>query len=419
MARVAHKMSTTRHRNQTPAISQARNPYRKWRCELSRSSHSSRLPNDRLWKLRKVKPSAKKNIAISSWSLDRAVAGVAPRLRSFCRLRHASDLCRGDSCTPPSIGQRPHAFARRVTGRRASGKLSLTAHGESAAGRLDMRGSRLELVHAIDLPVHAFQCGGEHLLALQGVLGCARKACTSLRPFSAHRTAIFARQGALLITHLAQTLAQRLEVIKRSVIDFRMVTAQDDLMLVIAENAALEFAGYGHGGPLVSCAAANEDWYYGHPPYQYSGERALVAGCAMAVNVEPAWRNKPMSGANANPAADGITWHSMAVDQVGRRLTTDIEKGLDAGEASSRLHSSLSVTAHLGNKYLPLGIGAVVILQLLFTNAPPLQRLFDNEAIPLWVWPWLVLGGVAFFLVVEAEKLIIRSSGSLRSAVTA
>src|SRR6516225_2941311 len=62
MARVAHKMSTTRHRNQTPAISQARSPYRKWRCELSRSSHSSQLPNDRLWKLRKVKPSAKENI---------------------------------------------------------------------------------------------------------------------------------------------------------------------------------------------------------------------------------------------------------------------------------------------------------------------------------------------------------------------
>src|SRR5262249_4829216 len=71
-----------------------------------------------------------------------------------------------------------------------------------------------------------------------------------------------ARQGALLIAHLAQTLAQRLEIIKRGVIDFRMVTPQDDLMLVIAENAALEFTGYGHGGPLVSCAVANEDWYY-------------------------------------------------------------------------------------------------------------------------------------------------------------
>jgi magnesium-transporting ATPase (P-type) len=83
------------------------------------------------------------------------------------------------------------------------------------------------------------------------------------------------------------------------------------------------------------------------------------------------------------------------------------------------LDSSLSFKAHFGNKYLPLGIGAVVILQLLFTYAPPLQRLFDNAAVPLRVWPWLFLGGLVFFLVVEAEKLTIRSSDSLRSAVTA
>ena len=83
------------------------------------------------------------------------------------------------------------------------------------------------------------------------------------------------------------------------------------------------------------------------------------------------------------------------------------------------LDNSLSITAHLGNKYLPMGIGAVVVLQLLFTYAPPLQRLFGNEAIPLHVWPVLLAGGFAFFLVVEAEKLVIRSSGSLRRAVTA
>jgi len=73
-----------------------------------------------------------------------------------------------------------------------------------------------------------------------------------------------------------------------------------------------------------------------------------------------------------------------------------------------RLDSSLSLKAHLGNKYLPLGIGAVVILQLLFTYARPLQVLFETEAIPLWVWPRLLLAGLAFFLVVETEKLIIR-----------
>src|SRR5262249_43363039 len=74
-----------------------------------------------------------------------------------------------------------------------------------------------------------------------------------------------------------------------------------------------------------------------------------------------------------------------------------------------RLDSSLSLKAHLGNRYLPLGIGAVIILQLLFTYAPPLQALFETEAIPLWVWPRLLLAGLVFFLVVETEKLIIRT----------
>jgi magnesium-transporting ATPase (P-type) len=83
------------------------------------------------------------------------------------------------------------------------------------------------------------------------------------------------------------------------------------------------------------------------------------------------------------------------------------------------IDSSLSVTAHLGNRYLPLGIGAVAVLQLLFTYAPPLQAMFGNEAIPLRVWPWLLAAGLAFFLVVEAEKLAIRSSAPLRRAVTA
>jgi magnesium-transporting ATPase (P-type) len=75
-----------------------------------------------------------------------------------------------------------------------------------------------------------------------------------------------------------------------------------------------------------------------------------------------------------------------------------------------RLDSSLSLKAHLGNKYLPIGMGAVIILQLLFTYAPPLQALFETEAIPLWVWPWLLLGGLVFFLVVETEKVIIRAA---------
>jgi calcium-translocating P-type ATPase len=83
------------------------------------------------------------------------------------------------------------------------------------------------------------------------------------------------------------------------------------------------------------------------------------------------------------------------------------------------LDSSFSLKAHMGNKYLPLGIGAVVILQLLFTYAPPFQAIFGNEAIPLRVWPWLLAGGLLFFVVVEAEKVVIRSSDALRKTVTA
>ena len=72
------------------------------------------------------------------------------------------------------------------------------------------------------------------------------------------------------------------------------------------------------------------------------------------------------------------------------------------------IDSSLSIKAHLGNPYLLLGVGAVVILQMLFTYALPLQALFGTEAVPPRVWPWLVLGGFLFFLMVEAEKLILR-----------
>ena len=48
------------------------------------------------------------------------------------------------------------------------------------------------------------------------------------------------------------------------------------------------------------------------------------------------------------------------------------------------LDSSLSIKAHLGNRYLPLGIGAVVVLQILFTYAPPLQRRAETQDDVVW-----------------------------------
>jgi hypothetical protein len=80
-----------------------------------------------------------------------------------------------------------------------------------------------------------------------------------------------------------------------------------------------------------------------------------------------------------------------------------------------KIDSSLSPFAHLGNRYLPMGVGAVIVLQLLYTYAPPLQSVFETEALPLGVWPWLFLGGLIFFFVVEIEKAIIRATRSRRA----
>jgi len=76
------------------------------------------------------------------------------------------------------------------------------------------------------------------------------------------------------------------------------------------------------------------------------------------------------------------------------------------------IDSSLSVRAHMGNPYLWYGIAAVAALQLLFTYAPPFHAIFDTSALPFAAWLWLIGGGCLLFLVVEAEKLIIRLSTS-------
>ncbi|MCL2648859.1 MAG: HAD-IC family P-type ATPase [Phycisphaerales bacterium] len=72
------------------------------------------------------------------------------------------------------------------------------------------------------------------------------------------------------------------------------------------------------------------------------------------------------------------------------------------------LDSSLSLRAHMGNAYLWYGIVGVIALQLLFTYAPPFQAIFNTESLPLFAWFWLITGAFIFFLLVEAEKLIMR-----------
>ena len=52
--------------------------------------------------------------------------------------------------------------------------------------------------------------------------------------------------------------------------------------------------------------------------------------------------------------------------------------------------------------------GALLGLQLVFTYAPFMHDIFGSESLPLWIWKWLLLGGVVFFIVVELEKALVR-----------
>ena len=82
------------------------------------------------------------------------------------------------------------------------------------------------------------------------------------------------------------------------------------------------------------------------------------------------------------------------------------------------LDSSASWQAHKDNKYLPMGIGAVILLQLLFTYASPFQTLFGTASMPWYAWPLLIAGGFVFFVIVETEKKYIRSRPHLKNMVS-
>ena len=37
-----------------------------------------------------------------------------------------------------------------------------------------------------------------------------------------------------------------------------------------------------------------------------------------------------------------------------------------------------------------------------------MHHIFGSESVPLWIWKWLLLGGVVFFILVELEKALVR-----------
>jgi magnesium-transporting ATPase (P-type) len=61
-----------------------------------------------------------------------------------------------------------------------------------------------------------------------------------------------------------------------------------------------------------------------------------------------------------------------------------------------------------GNRVAVLAIAICVLLQIAFTHLPPMQHLFGTAALDASAWLSCIAVGVAVFVVVEIEKLIVR-----------
>src|SRR5207245_8958074 len=112
----------------------------------------------------------------------------------------------------------------------------------------------------------------------------------------------------------------------------------------------------------------------------------------------------------AKSATDLSAWHAMAAEEVAKRLVTDIEKGLNAGEASSRLQK-------YGPNRLPEGKKRGPLMRFLsqFNNILVYVLLgagFTKLMLNLWVDAAIIFGVVilnallGFFQEGKAEKAL-------------
>ena len=64
--------------------------------------------------------------------------------------------------------------------------------------------------------------------------------------------------------------------------------------------------------------------------------------------------------------------------------------------------------ALVSNPWVPGAITGILLLQLLFTYAPPMQTLFGTTPLPAEAWGFMLLAGFSVLLLVEAEKAWFR-----------
>ncbi|SEK38476.1 ATPase, P-type (transporting), HAD superfamily, subfamily IC [Roseateles sp. YR242] len=73
--------------------------------------------------------------------------------------------------------------------------------------------------------------------------------------------------------------------------------------------------------------------------------------------------------------------------------------------------TSVTLRGLFGTPAVLMGVGGVVLLQLLYTYAPPLGTLFHTAPVDLLTGGLIVLAGVGLLAVLELEKLILRRLG--------
>jgi magnesium-transporting ATPase (P-type) len=63
------------------------------------------------------------------------------------------------------------------------------------------------------------------------------------------------------------------------------------------------------------------------------------------------------------------------------------------------------------NRWILAGVGGMVLLQLAFTYAPPMQAVFGTAPVPAWTWAAAVVAGIVIAAVVGTEKALISRGG--------
>jgi len=74
-----------------------------------------------------------------------------------------------------------------------------------------------------------------------------------------------------------------------------------------------------------------------------------------------------------------------------------------------QFYQSVFAGNFFGNKYVFFAIGALIVLQLIFTYAPFMNTLFETMPISLSEWMYVIGAGVVVLLVVELEKWASRT----------